>query len=318
MIYLDEVALYGALDWRMAVETLRRAHATREMPMKHSGVHDDPGGDAGQFVNLTAWSPGRSIAVKMVGVFPGNPRLPLPEPSVQGLVALFDGRTGRALMTCDGAALTYRKTAADSALGVDILARPDARVLCVLGAGGLAPHVIAAHRTVRPCIDRVLLWNRTRSRAEALAAGIAGEGLSVEVVDAPAEALPEADIVSAVTMATSPIIAGARLKPGAHVDLIGSYLPSMREADDEVIRRAGRLFVDTRLGCERSGDVADPLANGLLRPQDIVADYFELCAGRRPGRRTAEEITVLKNIGGGHLDLFIAEALYEAAIAKGR
>lgn len=313
MIHIDEAALYAALPWRAAVETLRRAHATREAPLKDTNVIDDPGGGPDRFVNLTAWSAGRTIAVKLVGVFPGNPALPAPEPSVQGLVALFDGRTGRALMTCDGAALTYRKTAADSALGADLLARKDARTLAVLGAGGLAPHVIAAHRAVRPGIDRLLLWNRSRARAEALAASLAAEGLAVTVVDAPDAALPEADIVSAVTMATAPVIAGARLKPGAHVDLVGAYLPDMREADDEVIRRAGRLFVDTRIGCEGSGDVADPLASGLLRREDIVADYFDLCAGRHPGRESDEEITVLKNVGGAHLDLFIAEAAYEAA-----
>jgi ornithine cyclodeaminase/alanine dehydrogenase-like protein (mu-crystallin family) len=316
MLHVDARTLEAALPWRDAIEALREAHATREMPMKRSSLFDDPGGGEDRFVNLTAWSSGRSIAVKMVGVFPKNPARPVPEPSVQGLVALFDGTTGRALMTCDGASLTYRKTAADSALGVDLLARRDARTLVLAGAGGLAPHVVAAHREARPGLDRVILWNRTEARARALAEALREPGLTVEVATSIEDALPEGDIVSAVTMARRPVIAGALLRPGAHVDLIGAYRPDMREADDEVLRRAGRLFVDTRAGCEGSGDVAEPLAAGVIGPQDIVADYFDLCTGRHPGRAHENEITVCKNVGGGHLDLFVMERLH-ARLAPG-
>lgn len=312
MFHLDAKAVHAGLPWRAAVDALRLAHATQAKPFENVGVFDAPDATGDQFVNLTSWSPSRMIAVKMVGVFPRNPDLPAPEPSVQGLVALFDGRTGRVLMTCDGAALTYRKTAADSALGSDLLARKDAEVLAIAGAGGLAPYVVQAHCAVRP-IRKVIVWNRNRARAEAMADGLRGAGREVVVVDDLTPALPEADIVSAVTMARSPVIAGAALKPGAHVDLVGAYLPDMREADAETVRRAGRMFADNPQAFSASADGAGPVAEGLISGPE--ADYFDLCTGRHPGRRSADEITVCKNGGGGHLDLFLAEHLFRAHAA---
>lgn len=308
VFHLDSDAVHAALDWRPLVRALRDAHATREKPLASTNMFDSPSRPGDQFVNLTAWAESRTIAVKLVGVFPNNPNRLVPEPSVQGLVVLFDGATGRPLMTCDGAALTYRKTAADSALGADLLANPAAEVLVVAGAGGLAPYVIEAHCSVRP-IRRVLIWNRSPSRAAAITSALRRPGLDVSVAEDLAEALPEADIVSAVTMSSTPIISGTHLKPGAHVDLIGAYRPDMREADAETVRRAGRMFVDHHAGFASSGDGLGPLEEGLVAGPE--ADLFDLCAGHHTGRRTSEEITVFKNCGGGHLDLFVAEYLYE-------
>ncbi len=308
MLHLDAEAVHAGLPWPDLVEALRLAHATRSKPDATTAIFDAPDGSGDQFVNLTAWSGGRSIAVKLVGVFPDNPSRALPEPSIQGLVALFDGATGRPLMTCDGAALTYRKTAADSALGAALLSRPDAEVLAIAGAGGLAPFVAEAIAAVRP-IRRILIWNRTRPRAEAMARTLRRPGREVTVIDDLDAALPEADIISAVTMATAPVIRGRYLKPGAHVDLIGAYLPTMREADAETVRRAARMFCDHRAGFAASGDGAAPVAEGLVTGPE--ADLFDLCTGRHPGRSSREEITVFKNCGGGHLDLFTAERLYQ-------
>lgn len=307
MLHLDAEAVHAGLPWPDLVEALRLAHAARSKPDATTAIFDAPDGSGDQFVNLTAWSGGRSIAVKLVGVFPDNPSRALPEPSIQGLVALFDGATGRPLMTCDGAALTYRKTAADSALGAALLSRPDAEVLAIAGAGGLAPFVAEAIAAVRP-IRRILIWNRTRPRAEAMARTLRRPDREVKVIDDLESALPQADIVSAVTMATAPVIHGHHLKPGAHVDLIGAYLPAMREADAETVRRAGRMFCDHRAGFAASGDGAAPVAEGLITGPE--ADLFDLCPGHHPGRTSREEITVFKNCGGGHLDLFTAEHLY--------
>ena len=137
----------------------------------------------------------------------------------------------------------------------------------------------------------------------------------IAAIDDLDAALPEADVISCVTMATEPIVRGALLKPGAHVDLIGAYQPQMRESDDATIRRAGRIFLDTRLFCERSGDIAEPLARGIITREGLVADLFDLCCGRHRGRKSAAEITVYKNSGGGHLDLFTARHLYARVMA---
>jgi ornithine cyclodeaminase len=300
------------LDYPGLIAALRAAHAADLRPDTHRDICEDR--NANSFVSLLSWAEQDVIAVKLVGVFPGNPDLKPPQPSVQGLVVLFDGKTGQPLMTADGAELTFRKTAADSALGADFLARKDAHTLLVCGAGGLAPHVIAAHRTVRPGLSRVLIWNRSPARARALAAGIAADA-EITAIDDLDAALPEADVISCVTMATEPFVKGARLKPGAHVDLIGAYQPQMRESDDETIRRAGRIFLDTRLFCERSGDIAEPLARGIITREGLVADLYDLCCGRHEGRSSPSEITVYKNSGGGHLDLFTARHLHARVMA---
>ncbi|MBN9045199.1 MAG: ornithine cyclodeaminase, partial [Rhizobiales bacterium] len=141
MRHFDAEQVNRILDYPRLVEALRVAHRDDDMPQLHVNMLSDAGHDDNKFISLVSWASGDVIAVKLVGVFPGNTGLTPPQPSVQGLVALFDGRTGGPLATCDGAALTFRKTAADSALGVDILARRDAEVLLIVGAGGLAPHV---------------------------------------------------------------------------------------------------------------------------------------------------------------------------------
>lgn len=311
MRHADAATVHRLLDYKGLVEALRQAHATGSMPQTSVDIMSDRAGEAGdgsdagdKFVSLVAWASGDIIATKLVGVFPGNLTLTPPEPSIQGLVAAFSGHTGAPLLTADGAAMTFRKTAADSALGVDLLARKDARTLLVVGAGGLAPHVVEAHLAVRPSLERVLIWNRSAGRAETLAASLAHMSARISVVTSLSDAVPEADIVSCVTMATSPLVEGRLLKQGAHVDLIGGYLPNMREADDDVVRRAGRVFVDTRGACEGCGDIGQPLASGLITRADIVADLFDLCSGRHPGRSSEHDITMFKNIGGGHLDLF--------------
>lgn len=297
------------LDYPGLIEALRAAHRAGVMPQMRADVMSDTGKDDNKFVSLIAWASGDLIAVKLVGVFPDNVTLTPPQPSVQGLVALMSGDTGAPLLTADGAALTFRKTAADSALGADFLARPDAKTLLVIGSGGLAPHVIAAHLAVRPSIARVLIWNRTPERAVALAQSLRHPPVAIEATPDLDDALPQADIISCVTMATRPLVKGALLKPGAHVDLIGAYLPEMREADDDVVRRAGQIFVDTRSGAEGSGEIATPLAKGLIRREEIIADLFDLCAGRQPGRTSDDQVTMYKNVGGGHLDLFTARHL---------
>ncbi|MBV2185931.1 MAG: ornithine cyclodeaminase [Rhizobium sp.] len=308
MIHLDAERIRELLDYPYLVEALRGAHAGQGMPLLDRRI-TDAGGDT--FVNLTAWTPGRAIAVKLVGVFPGNVVRSPPEPSVQGIVVLFDGETGRALMTCDGAEMTYRKTAADSALGASFLARRDARSLLVIGAGGLAPHMVRAHRAARPELDRFMIWNRSPAKAMAVGDELSNEGITVEVQASLDDAIGSADIVSSVTMATAPLIKGAVLKPGTHVDLVGSYLPDMREADDDVMSRAALLCMDTRAGHDCTGDIIQPMESGVINFEDIRADLFELATSAHAGRASDSDITVFKNIGGGHLDLFTAMALHQ-------
>lgn len=312
MNYLDENSVDRLLDYPGLVDALQTAHAGHGMPDTGALVMDSPGSGDDKFVSLLAWAPGDMIAAKLVGVFPGNTQLCPPQPSVQGIVALFDGKTGAPLLICDGGSLTRRKTAADSALGAKLLSRVDAQVLLVVGAGALAPHIVEAYVAVRPSLKRIIIWNRTHSRAVTLASTLKHVGVSIEAEPDLNQALAVADIVSCVTMSSVPLVRGALLRPGTHVDLIGAYAPDMREADDEVVKRA-QIFVDTRTGCERSGEIAQPIAAGLITSSSVLADLFDLCSGRHPGRRHPDEITMFKNVGGAHLDMYTARYLMERA-----
>lgn len=304
---IDADTVHNLLDYPSLVEALRVAHLGG-MPEIGNIIRNEPGGEENKFVTLVGWQRDGAIAVKMVGVFPSNLSLKPAQPSVQGLVALFDGKTGAPLFVADGAAMTFRKTAADSALGSSLLARPDAEVLLVVGAGGMGPHVLEAHSAVRPSIRRVLVWNRTPARAEALATAHDRPDRSVTAVTDLDGAVGEADIISCVTMSTAPLVRGRLIKPGAHLDLVGAYLPDMREADDEAMTR-GTIFVDTRSGMKTAGDLCQPVERGLIGWDAVRADLFELCTERDPGRTDQDQVTVFKNVGGGHLDLFTASHL---------
>lgn len=303
VLFADADTVHAHLPYPELVDALRRAHRGAA-PEFGAVVTADPTGGPNSFLALTAWQPGDVLAAKLVSVFPGNRTLP----SVQGLVVLFDGADGSVRLVADGAAMTVRKTAADSALGAALLSREDAEVLLVVGAGGLAPHMIAAHTGVRPSLRTVLVWNRTPARAATLAARTAVPGVRVEAVSDLDSSVARADIVSCVTMSTEPLVRGELLRPGTHLDLVGSFTPAMREADDEALRRAA-VFVDTRTDLDRCGEIQHALATGALAPADVRGDLYELCAGRVPGRTGPGEITVFKNVGGAHLDLYTARQL---------
>ncbi|WP_411037327.1 ornithine cyclodeaminase [Shinella sp. BYT-45] len=307
MHVLDAAAVHAALDWPFLIEALRKAHLGA-MPASDVVVQSDPAGGEGQFVTLPGWAPGGPVVVKMVGVFPGNAALEPPQPAVQGLVALFDGATGAPLLAADGAAMTARKTAADSALGAALLAREDVENLLIVGAGALAPHFAEAHLAARPSLRRVTIWNRTGPRAEAVAAQLREKGIDATAGTDLDGAVARADVVSCVTMSDKALVKGALLRPGAHLDLVGAYLPTLREADDAALSR-GTIFVDSRNNMEGGGDLSQAVASGAITWDAVKADLFELVQGRREGRTGAGEITVFKNNGGAHLDLFTAAAL---------
>jgi ornithine cyclodeaminase len=214
------------------------------------------------------------------------------------------------LALIDGTELTYWKTAGSSALAADYLARPDCTTMVMVGSGGLAPYLVMAHRRVRPSIERVLVWNRTREKAERLATDpMTGEG--VEPVDDLEAAVRQADLVACATATTTPIIRGTWLRPGTHLDLVGGFTPEMRESDDEAARIA-RLFVDAAMfNIDHTGDLCQPIATGVRRREDVEADLFGLCRGEHAGRGSPEEITLFKSGGGAHLDLYASRFVLE-------
>ncbi|MBU2486327.1 MAG: ornithine cyclodeaminase [Alphaproteobacteria bacterium] len=294
-------------SWPFAVEALRAGHLMPPADLRDSLIEQ-----AGRKMLVrTAWIPGLASGVKAVTIYPDNPSATPPMPSVQGQVLLFDEARGDVVAVLEGVDLTAWKTAGDSALGASCLARQDAATMLMVGAGSMARPLIDAHRTMRPSLERVLVWNRGRERAEALAQALADDGIAAEIATDLDEAVSRADLISSATMSTEPLIRGAALKPGAHVDLVGAYTPSMREADDAALTR-GRLFVDsfaTTVG--HIGEVMIPMAAGVISRDDIQGDLHALVHGRT-SRHSPDEITIFKNGGGAHLDVMIAHAVHLA------
>jgi len=318
MRFIDAAAVEAALRYPQLVDVLEEAFRTGAIspPRHHHTVHLDGRPDA-TLLLMPAWTAsapgaetaGRYIGIKQVTVFPDNSRLG--KPAIYGAYILLSTETGEPLAIIDAPTLTVWRTAAASALAARYLARPDASRMLMVGAGALGPYLVRAHASVRP-IKEVMLWNRTRERAEGLKQKLAGTGLSVTVVDDLERAARSADVISTATISSTPLIHGAWLKPGCHVDCVGAFRPHMRETDDEVVRRA-RVWVDTMAGgLSEAGDVVMPLKAGIIRESDIQGDLFGLARGTAPRRNSAEEITMFKSVGASIEDLAAAIAVYES------
>jgi ornithine cyclodeaminase len=307
-----------ALTFPGLVETLQTAFREGAVqPVRHHHTIERPDGAASTLLLMPAWtdfnaagtSSGGHIGVKVVTVSPDNNALR--KPAVMGLYLLLDGATGEPQALIDGPRLTQWRTACASALAATYLARQDASNLLVIGAGAMSLFLARAHSVVRP-IRSIKIWNRTAANAEKVASQLRSEGLEAEVVDDLDAALGNADVVSSATISTAPLIKGALLRPGTHVDLVGGFTPDMRECDDDAIRRA-RVYVDTRAGATKeAGDIVQPLVSGVLKPEDIVADLHELSRGQKKGRETANEITLFKSVGAALEDLAAGIAVYQA------
>jgi len=305
-----------ALTFPGLVETLREAFkAGAIQPVRHHHTVERPEGSASTLLLMPAWtdfsnigSPDDAfIGVKVVTVSPDNNVIG--KPAVMGVYLLLDGITGEPMALIDGQRLTLWRTACASALAADFLARKDASKLLVIGAGALAPFLTRAHAAMRP-IREIRIWNRTPAGAQKIAAALAAEGLNAVATTDLDAAFGWADIVSSATISTTPLVKGALLKPGVHVDLVGAFTPDMRESDDDAIARA-RVYVDTRAGATKeAGDIVQPIRSGLLKPEAIVADLHELARGERKGRGSPDEITLFKSVGAALEDLAAATAVY--------
>ena len=295
-----------ALDFPKLIDALSEAFRGDMVgPVRHHHAIERARDDA-TLLLMPAWTDAAAtpgfVGVKAVGVFPHNGERGLP--SVIGTYLLMDGATGVPLAVLDGTRLTLWRTAAASALAARSLARPDTARMVMVGAGALAPFLIRGHTSVRP-IREVKLWNHRPEKAEALAAQLAGEGLPVEAVADLEPAVREADLVSCATLSTNPIVQGAWLKDGAHLDLVGAFNLAMREADDEALRRAS-IWVDTPAAKTEGGDAALGLNSGVIGEADIKGDLFALSRTTVLMRTGADEITLFKSVGSAIEDLAAA------------
>ena len=315
---LDDLTLIDRLDrlFRTGCEMPPRHHHTIAQPT-------GPGSADATLLLMPAWTRGLSsggggrIGVKVVSVFPDNGRRSLP--SIFGQYLLLDGDTGAPLALLDGTMLTKRRTACASGLASRYLSHPDAARLLMIGTGALAPHLIRVHSKVRPIKD-VAIWGRRPEAAQRLAHELSsslpttlGRTITVRAVADRQQAVRDADVISCATLSKAPLVEGAWLRAGQHIDLVGAFTPEMRESDDDAVRRA-EVHVDTRAGATReAGDIVLPIRNGVITLENIVADLFELARGERSGRRSDDghSITLFKSVGAALEDLAAAELAVE-------
>jgi ornithine cyclodeaminase len=302
--------VHAALDWRPLMAALEAAFlAPPTAPVRHV----DALSPADALLCMPAWN-GTSLGIKLVTVIPSAPQHG--GRTVEATYLLLDRATGAPRALLDGEALTVRRTAATSALAARVLARADATTLLMVGTGRLAPWMVRAHVAARPTLRRVLVWGRDPGAAVRLAETLQHEAITVVAATQLRDAVAEADIVCCATTATTPVVQGAWLRPGAHLDLVGAFTPQMREVDDAAIVRA-RVVVDVLASAlAEAGDLMQPLAAGVIDRAHVLGDLGALLRGTCAGRRDAQDITLFKSVGHALEDLAAAQLALDRHAAR--
>lgn len=255
-----------------------------------------PVSDHGGFLGLMPAYGGGALGAKLVTFYPNNQGVP----SHHAMILLFRPETGEPLVTMDGRLITEMRTAAVSAVASKLLARPDASVLGILGAGVQARSHLEALRLVRP-FREVRVWSPRNARAFAKEFGILAAASAEEAVRG-------ADVVVVATTSQTPVLFGDWLSPGTHVNAVGAPRPTWRELDDNVLRKA-RIYVELREAATReSGDI---IAAGR-----VDAEIGEVVSGTKPGRQSAAEITLFKSVGVAVEDVVSADLVFRRAVAR--
>lgn len=302
--FLDASAV-DVPDWRGYVAALEQGHKRPRAEIADVFL----GPEQRTLLSRAAHIEGLGFGVKSVTVVPGNTALGLA--TIHGAMLLFEDGTGNHVATLDSALITNLKTVSDSLLGARLLARKDSRRLLVVGAGTVAATLLKAYPIFFPDLERIEIWNRTTASAEALARET-DAAVPVNAVTDLEAAVGAADIVATATMAKAPVVKGAWLKPGTHLDLVGAFRADMREVDDAALLRS-RIFVDSRdATVEHIGELKIPISTGVISVGDICGDLYDLVGGAE-GRLSDEDITIFKNGGGAHLDLMVGFAIVDGA-----
>ena len=313
MINIDFDAVHRLATVGSLVEPLRRAFSSDAVTPDRTHYALEPGNTSRTLLLMPAWQPQGAIGIKIVTVFPGNAVKNIP--TVNAAYLLLSWQTGEPLASIDGRALTLLRTAAVSALAADLLAPKNPAVLLMVGTGSLSRYLIEGHLAVRR-YQSVLVWGRDPHKAARVAQDLQQRGWPVSVAADLETAARSADVISCATLAASPLIKGAWLKPHAHLDLVGSFAPDMREADDDCMRGA-LIVIDTPAGLQSSGDLSEPLAAAAMAAHEVVVLGDPALERRalQPSDAAQSGRTVFKSVGVALADLAAAEAIYQRQTA---
>jgi ornithine cyclodeaminase len=309
MRFIDAAEVRANLTYDAAIPAVRAAmialSAGETRQLLRSILHFEDGRMLG--VMPGALGEAAAFGAKVLSVFPKN--FEVGRPSHQGVVMLFDPVTGELACIADAREITAVRTAAASAVATDALARPDARRLALLGYGEQAQTHLKAIGKVRR-LETVTVWGRSPERAQAFAERLRAEaGVAVEVATSAQAAVAQADIVCTVTPAAEPILKGAWLAPGAHVNLVGSSFAGPAEVDSDLVVRS-RFIADHREGVLKQGaEFLIAKAAGLVGDEHVAGEIGEVLSGKIPGRQSPDQITVYKSLGHIVQDLVSVQAL---------
>lgn len=312
MKIIEKKTIESILKYDKLIEALHQIfQSTFTMPVRHHHFYQNAEGTENTLILMPSWTD-NYIGIKQVVVASENHTKNLP--AIHALYTLLDAVTGEPLAQMDAAGLTSRRTACTSALAASYLAREDSETLLIVGGGKVAHHLVQAHSAVRK-YDQILIWTRNQSKGAVLVSDMQKAGFNnVAYIDNLKEAVSLADVVSCATLSHEPLIQGDWIKAGTHLDLIGSHTPKTREVDDTAIMKSS-IFVDSRAGAlHETGELAIPIATGILDPNSIKGDIKELCCGEIMGRSSSTEITLFKSAGLAIEDLAAALLVYQSVI----
>jgi len=320
MLILNEEQILKSYSMKDAVEDVRKVLKAKEenkIVDVHRTVIDFPDYDASTLYMPSADLVSEVAAVKVVTIFPKNS--PKGMPTTQGVLLLTDSENGTHIAMMNASYLTRLRTGALSGIATDYLAKKDATILTVIGTGGMAFEQVLGVLAVRS-ITKILLVNKTTSKAYRFGEKLEEYGIKIpfEVIEEVSEAVKQADIICCATRSTSAVLDGVNLKPGAHINGIGSYLPSMREIDETSILKAKKIVVDDFNGVKNeAGEFIHAAEKGIWSFDEIYCELGKLVTESRIGREDEHEITIFKSVGAAYYDLAVAKGIFQKAKQQG-
>lgn len=309
MLIIPDEKISGYLDYPKLIAALKEIfQSDYTLPLRHHHFYKTENGDENTLILMPVWN-NEFMGMKQVTVAPANAAQNMP--SIFAQYILSNSKTGQPLALMNAAELTSRRTACTSALASSYLSREDSENLLVVGGGKVAQHLVQAHLAVRN-FKKVNVWMRNTEKLNGFIISLKEQGIEAEAVTNLEKSAREADVISCATLSKTPVIKGEWVKPGTHLDMIGSHKPDTRETDDEAIKKSS-IFVDSRMGAlHETGELALPIASGIISEKDVKADIVELIKGIHPGRTSADEITLFKSAGLAVEDLAAALLVYKS------
>lgn len=316
--FIDAGFIHDHTDYSQLIARLWSAFRDAEIqvPTRHHHTlknQDSPSDNT--LLLMPAWKAGDGLGVKVVTVSPDNGQHNLP--SVQGTYIYMDATTGVIHAILEAKALTSKRTAAASALASHFLSRKNSHSLLMIGTGALAPELIQAHASVRD-LKEVYIWGRNQEKARHVSELLKDQAFTVTPVPHISDVISKVDIISCATLSETPLVPGAELRPGQHIDLVGAFTPAMRESDNTAILRSS-VYLDTvEDGLKGSGDISQPIENWLISEDHIKGDLFSLCSNGKYARQHENEITLFKSVGYALEDLVGAAYYYGQFLNVGK